>query len=454
MARALYQQVPAAVDAERALLGAVLLDDQQMVHVVDVLPPGTNGSWFNDRAHRLVYDAMLTLFERREPIDLVNLTDVLRRRGQLAKVGGSPYLAELLERVVTPQNAAYHARLVRDKALLREVINISTCMQASAYEQAELQAIVSQATESLARVTNAQATSSFTAMDALVVASVHEAERAREHQDLGLPTGFHALDQILNGFQPTDLIILAARPGMGKTSLALQFALAAARQPHASPVAVFSLEMSKQQLAMRIVCSEARVDSARVRRGFVHGPEWTQLMNGAGRLHDLPILVDDAPNVSFLDIRARLKRLQTNSGLGMVVIDYLQLIAPARRKDSRTQEVSDISRELKILAKELNVPVIALSQLSRAVEQRSDKAPVLSDLRDSGAIEQDADVVMFIYRGDMYQVEDSDPATKLIVAKHRNGPLGEVRLVFQDTYARFDPLAHDHHYPMVLQGAS
>jgi replicative DNA helicase len=425
-----------------------------MVHVADVLPPGPHGSWFHDQAHHLVYDAMLTLFERREPIDLVTLTDVLRRRGQLEKIGGSPYLASLFESAVTTANVAHHARLVRDKALLREVINISSNMQASAYEQADLQAIVGQATESLLQVTNAQAVSAFAPLDTLVRESVREAERAREHEDLGLPTGFHALDHLLNGFHPTDLIVLAARPGFGKTSLALQFAVAAAKHPPRLPVAVFSLEMSKQQLSMRMVCAEARVDSSRVRRGFVDGQEWTQFMNGAARLYDLPILVDDAPNVSVLDIRARLKRLQMHGGLGMVVIDYLQLIAPARRKDSRNQEVSDISRDLKILAKELNVPVIALSQLSRDVEKRNDKLPVLSDLRDSGAIEQDADVVMFIYRGDLYAKEGGDPATKLIVAKHRNGPTGEVRLTFQAIYARFDPLANDHAHVMAAQGTS
>jgi replicative DNA helicase len=288
-------------------------------------------------------------------------------------------------------------------------------------------------------------------MDTLVLESVREAERAREHEDIGLPTGFYALDYILNGFHPTDLIVLAARPGTGKTSLALQFAVAAAKHPPRLPVAVFSLEMSKQQLSMRMVCAEARVDSSRVRRGFVAGHEWTHLMEGADRLYDLPILVDDAPNVSVLEIRARLRRLQMHGGLGLVVIDYLQLIAPARRKDSRNQEVSDISRELKILAKELNVPVLALSQLSRDVEKRNDKRPVLSDLRDSGAIEQDADVVMFIYRGDLYAKDGGDPATKLIVAKHRNGPTGEVPVVFQATYARFDPLAHEHSYPMAAQ---
>jgi replicative DNA helicase len=440
---------PAALEAERALLGAVLLDDQQMARIADVLPPSINGSWFHDQAHHLVYDAMLTLFERREPIDIVTVTDVLRMRGHLEKVGGGVFLASLLEGAVTTANVAHHARIVRDKSLLRELINISTHLQASAYEQDDLQAIVSQATDSLTQVTHAQATSAFTGLDAMVIASIHEAERAREHEQVGVPTGFHGLDHLTNGWQPTDLIILAARPAMGKTSLALQFAVAAARQPQALPVAVFSLEMSRQQLSMRLVCAEARIDSSRIRRGFVYGAEWHQFLDGAGRLHGLPILVDDAPNVSVLDIRARLKRLQMSSGLGMVVIDYLQLIAPSRRKENQVQEVSDISRDLKILAKELNVPVLALSQLSREVEKRNEQVPVLSDLRDSGAIEQDADVILFIYRGDLNpKTNNGDASTRLIVAKQRNGPTGEVRLAFHKTYARFDPLADDHYHAM------
>jgi replicative DNA helicase len=442
---------PAALEAERTLLGAVLLDDQQMVHVADVLPP-QGGPWFYHQPNHLIYDAMLTLFERREPIDLVGVTDVLRRRGHLDKAGGSVYLSGLMDEAVTTQNVAYHARLVRDKALLRSVINISTELQASAYEQDDLQNIVGQATQALLTVANAQATSAFTKMDALVRGSIDECEHAQQHEPVGIPTGFHELDHYLYGFQPTDLIIVAARPGMGKTSLGLQFAVTAARHPPRLPVAVFSLEMSKQQLSMRMVCAEARIDSSRVRRGFIDHQEHGQFMNGAGRLYELPILVDDTPSVSVLDIRARCQRLQADGGLGMVVVDYLRLIAPTRCKDSRQQEVSDISCKLKILAKELHVPVIALSQLSRAVEQRGDKIPQLSDLRDSGAIEQDADVIMFIYQPGMYDKNSEDQTAHLIIAKQPNGPLGEVQLAFHDAYARFDPLADGHHHAMAAQG--
>jgi replicative DNA helicase len=302
-------------------------------------------------------------------------------------------------------------------------------------------------------VANAQATSSFTPMSALVNASIHEMDHATNHEPVGIPTGFHALDHYLYGFQPTDLIIVAARPGLGKTSLGLQFAVTAARHPPRLPVAVFSLEMSKSQLSMRMVCAEARVDSTRVRRGFLSPQERHQFYTGAGRLYELPILVDDTPSISVLDIRARCQRVQADGGLGMVVIDYLQLIAPTRRKDSRQQEVSDISRDLKILAKELNIPVIALSQLSREVERRGDKMPQLSDLRDSGAIERDADVILFIYQPGMYEKENLNQPAHLLIAKQRNGPLGEVPLAFHKVYARFDPLADGHHHAMAAPGA-
>jgi replicative DNA helicase len=324
MPQASETATPAALEAERTLLGAVLLDDQQMVHVADVLPP-TGGQWFYHKANHLIYDAMLTLFERHEPIDLVSLIDVLMRRGQLEKVGGSVYLASLSDGILTTRNVAYHARLVRDKALLRSVINISTEMQASAYEQDDLQDIVGQANQALLGIANAQATSSFARMDALVRGSIAECEHAQQHEPVGIPTGFHELDYYLYGFQPTDLIIVAARPGMGKTSLGLQFAVTAARHPPRLPVAVFSLEMSKQQLSMRLVCAEARIDSQRVRRGFLSPQESGQFYAGAERLYELPILVDDTPSVSVLDIRARCKRLQAEGGLGMVVVDYLQL---------------------------------------------------------------------------------------------------------------------------------
>jgi replicative DNA helicase len=385
MARALAPLTPASVDAERSVLGAVLLDPGQLLPGAEVLPP--NGSqWSHDQAHRLIYDALLTLSERRDAIDLVSVTDVLHRRGHLDKAGGAVYVAELSECAVTAANAAHHARIVRDKALYRSLINVSTQLSAGAYAQDDLQDLLGQAHQSLLHVANAQATSAFSRLDTLVHGAIHAMDHAGEHGLGGVPTGFHALDAELNGFQPSDLIVVAARPGMGKTSLGLHFAVAAARARQL-PVAVFSLEMSKAQLSMRLVCAEARVDAQRVRRGFLSPQERGQFMAGAQRLFELPILIDDAPSASVLDVRARARRLQMDGGLGMVVIDYLQLLQPNRRRDNRTQEVTDISRDLKVLAKELDVPVIALAQLNRAVEHRSPPVPMLSDLRESGAIE-------------------------------------------------------------------
>jgi replicative DNA helicase len=434
---------PAAVDTERALLGAILLDGTQLLTAVDVLPP-TAGRWFHRDAHQLIWDACLTVFERHEPIDLETVADVLHRRGHLEKVGGSVALAELTEAAVTNANVAAHARIVKEKALLCSVINIGQELTASGFEQAELPAILDQDHAALLQVASAQAVSSFTPNDAVMSRAIHDAEHAGDRDLIGVPSGFPALDQLTSGFQPADLVILAARPSQGKSALATQLACAAARVPHSPPVVVFSLEMSTAQLGLRMLCAEARLDSQRLRRGFLSQPEWGQLLNAAERLRQLPIVFDDTPSLSVLDVRARTKRLQMDGGLALVVIDCLQLLAPSRRKDSRQQEVADISRDLKILAKELHVPVLALSQLSREVEKRSPPVPVLSDLRDSGAIEQDADLVLMLYRGDVYE-PNGDMATRLIVAKQRNGPLGEVRLVFQSAYARFDPLVDSHH---------
>jgi replicative DNA helicase len=286
-------------------------------------------------------------------------------------------------------------------------------------------------------------------LDAVMRLAVEAAEHGGSGL-IGLPSGFADLDAKTGGFQPAELTILAARPGLGKTALGLQFALAAARRPASPPVLVFSLEMSRLQVGLRLLCGEARVDWQRVRRGLLSDGEFSELMQMACRLHDLPLYIDDTSVASVLDVRARTRRLQGEHGLAMIVIDYLQLLTASRRRDNRQQEVSDISRELKLLAKELQVPVIALSQLSCAVENRKPAIPVLSDLYDSGSIEQDADLILFIYRPDVYEPNAADQAARLIIAKQRNGPLGEVRLAFTRQLARFDALAHS--YPQALAG--
>jgi replicative DNA helicase len=445
MAKASPVTPPAALDAERCLLGAVLLDPAQIFAALAVLPP-TAGSWFYDARHRLIYDAMLTLVERREPIDLASLSDVLIRRGLLERAGGSVYLAELTEAAVTTANVAHHARLVKEKALLRQVINLGQQLSASAMAQAELPDILAAAHAALLQLATAQSASAFTPMHALMLEAWHAAQHATTQDLQGLDTGLHDLNALTGGFHRADLIVLAARPSMGKSALAMQFAVAAARAHEALPVAVFSLEMSTQQLGLRLLCGEARVEMQRVRSGLTSPHEWARLSDAAERLRPLPILVDDSASLSVLDLRSRSKRLQLDQGLGMIVVDYLQLLTPSRRKDNRQQEVSEISRELKVLAKELDVPVLALSQLSRAVEHRHPPVPQLADLRDSGGIEQDADVVLFIYRGDLFEANKPDVGAQLLVAKQRNGPVGLVRLRFDKDAVRFDALAYPSHH--------
>jgi replicative DNA helicase len=365
---------PAAVDAERAVLGALLLDSAQMLAVAEVLPPG-HSRWFYHEPHRLIYDACLTLFDRRDPIDLFTVTDVLQRRGQLDKIGGSVYLAELTEVAVTTANTAHHAGIVKDKALLRSVINVGQDLIASGYEQEDVQGLLARTQAILLQLAQTQTVSAVTDIAALMTQTIHAVNQMGEGQAVGVDTGLHGLNHYTHGFQPVDLIILAARPSQGKSALALQFATAAAAHLHHQAVLFYSLEMSKAQLGLRLLCSQARVDAMQVRRGFVSQPEWGRLLNASERLRQLPLVFDDTPTLSVMDIRARSRRLQLERGLGLVIIDYLQLLTPARRSDNRNTEVAAISRDLKILAKELNVPVIALSQLSREVENAATKCP-------------------------------------------------------------------------------
>jgi replicative DNA helicase len=452
VARAHELSVPSAIETECVLLGTILTDANQLLPVVEILPPG-QGVWFYQDAHRLIYDAMLTLLERHDPIDLHTVTDVLRRRGSLEKISGSVYLAELMECVATTANIAHHARIIRDKALYRGMINIGSDLTASAYAQEELPALINRMHEALLSIAGAQTTARFTTMHTLMTDTIRNAQHADERDLTGVHTGFHGLDFITNGFQPTNLVIVAARPSMGKSALALQFAQAAAQSLNGLPVIIFSLEMSAEELGVRMLCSEARVDSQRMKRGFFGRDEWSLIFDAGARLENLPIHIDATSSLSVLDVRTRAKRLQMEQGLGMIIIDYLQLMtSSSKRKENRQQEVSEISRDLKMLAKELNIPVIALSQLNREVEAEKPPIPKLSMLRDSGAVEQDADVVMFIYRGDIYEPNTENGVAQLIVAKHRNGPTGRVRMRFSHTFARFDELA-EARYERLAQGA-
>ena len=443
MARVADLSVPSAVETEKVLLGTILVDPNQLMTIVEILPPGRS-LWFYEESHRIIYDSMVTLMERGDAIDMETVSDVLRRRGHLDKIGGSVYLAELMECVVTTANTSHHSKIIRDKALYRGMINIGSDILSSAYAQEDLPELLNRMQEALLSISGAQSTPAFSTLNDLISNTIRHAQHADERDLTGVHTGFHELNALTSGFQNSNLIIVAARPSAGKSAIALQFALAAAQSLNGLPVAIFSLEMSREELGVRILCSEARVDSQRMKRGFIDNGEWALLMTASHRMDNLPILIDDTSSLSVLDIRARAKRLQTERGLGMVIVDYLQLISSSgKRKENRQQEVSEISRDLKILAKDLNVPMIVLSQLNREVEHRNPPVPVLSDLRDSGALEQDSDLVLFIYRGDIFE-PTTDVGAKLIIAKQRNGPTGNVRLIFNNTFARFDDRADAH----------
>jgi replicative DNA helicase len=435
---ALHKLPPQHIEAEQCVLGAILLENDALLKALELLKP----THFYRDAHRKIFEAILDLFERNEPIDLLTVSESLRKRSQLDEIGGSTYVATLLETVPTAANIRYHARMVREKAILRSLINVST----ECYEHTEdVEELLDRAERMIFEISEQRVNAAFANLKELLKDSIRYTEQLYERHELitGLPSGFRDFDQITAGLQPSDLIIVAARPGMGKTAFALNIARNVGmrmRDPRQA-VAVFSLEMSKEQLALRMLCAEARIDSSRLRRGYLDKQEWGRLVNAANDLSDIPIFIDDSPALSALDIRAKARRLQAEHGLSLIIIDYLQLLRGRGRVENRQQEISEISRSLKALAKELKVPVVALSQLSRAVEQRGDRMPQLADLRESGAIEQDADLIVFIYRDEVYNKETKDKGiAKIIVGKQRNGPTGDVDLAFLKEYARFETL--------------
>jgi replicative DNA helicase len=439
---ALHKLPPQHIEAEQCVLGAILLENDALLKALELLKP----THFYRDSHRKIFEVILDLFERTEPIDLLTVTESLRRRGQLDAMGGSAYVATLLETVPTAANIRYHARMVREKAILRSLINVSTEVIAECYEHTEdVEELLDRAERLIFEISEQRVNAAFTGLKELLKDSIRYTEQLYERHELitGLPSGFRDFDQITAGLQPSDLIIVAARPGMGKTAFALNIARNVGmrmRDPRQA-VAVFSLEMSKEQLALRMLCAEARIDSSRLRRGYLDKQEWGRLVNAANDLSDVPVFIDDSPGLSALDIRAKARRLQAEHGLSLIIVDYLQLLRGRGRVENRQQEISEISRSLKALAKELKVPVVALSQLSRAVEQRGDRMPQLADLRESGAIEQDADLIVFIYRDEVYNKETKDKGiAKIIVGKQRNGPTGDVDLAFLKEYARFETL--------------
>ncbi len=427
--------------AEQSVLGAILLDNSIHDQVADILHPQD----FYTGAHRVIYQAICTLLERGEPADPVVLQHHLQKNEELHAVGGSGYLAELIETVPTTANAAAYARLVRDKSILRELAQQATQIVESVYQGKnrptdQLLDEAEQRIFSVGEGRNYRSAGYFT-LKAIILPVLHSIEQLMKHKGsiTGVPTGFVDLDRLLAGLQKSDLLILAGRPSMGKTSFAMNMATNAAVD-HQVPVAVFSLEMSKEQLVSRMLSAAARIDAQKLRTGWLDDREFGQLITMADRLSKATLLIDDTPAITIAALRARARRMRREHKIELIVIDYLQLMQGDQKTENRVQEISQISRGLKSLAKELGIPIIALSQLSRRLEERPNKRPILSDLRESGAIEQDADVVLFVFREEVYK--DNDPALKglaeIIIAKQRNGPTGKVTLTFLKEYTRFE----------------
>lgn len=436
--RSLPSTLPHSDEAERSVLGAVLLDNAQFERAQIVL----DHSAFYSPRHQIIFRAFEDLADAGTAMDVVTLRHELERSGSLSDIGGAAYLAELLEGVPRSANVEHYAKIVKEKNVLRQLIRCSQEILERA-SAAELPAdeVLDEAEKAVFRVAEQRMRSGFIPLSVSAEESLKAIEELTKRQELitGIPTGFPELDEMTAGLQPSDLIILAARPAMGKTSLALNIASHAALHG-GKTVGVFSLEMSHQQLFFRLLCSEGQVDSHRLRTGRVGSEEWQRIIRIYGTLSGLPIYIDDTPGVGILEMRAKCRRLARERGLDLVVVDYLQLMRGRGRVESRQQEISEISRSLKELAKELNVPIVSLSQLSRAPEQRTgDRRPQLSDLRESGAIEQDADVVMFLFREEVYNKDDPDLKGKaeLILGKQRNGPTGTVRLQFIKDFTRF-----------------
>jgi replicative DNA helicase len=440
---------PQSIDAEQAILGSVLVNPDTVTKVCDVLQPDD----FYRKAHQIIYAGILDLFDKGEPIDIVTVSQYLKDQGKLDSVGGRQYLTDLGLSISTTANAEWYAKAVNDKATLRNLIKAGTEIVASCYEDAEADIVVDKAEQLIFNIAQHRNLGALIPIKDIVNESFARIEQRYEQRDTlsGVSTGFYDLDEMTSGWQKSDLVIVAARPSMGKTALALNMAQHAAVECK-QPVAIFSLEMSKEQLVQRLLCAEARIDANKMRTGYLQSSDWQALASAMGRLGEAPLFIDDSAVVTALDIRAKARRLKAEmKGLGLIVVDYIQLMQGRARSDgNRVQEVSEISRGLKQLARELDCPVIALSQLSRAVEARQNKRPMLSDLRESGSIEQDADIVMFIYRDDYYNQESEKRGeAEIIIAKQRNGPVGTVELLYQASITRFLNKAVTNQYAQV-----
>ena len=441
---ALHKLPPQNIEAEEALLSAILIDNSTLYEILENLTPED----FYRTAHQTVFECVAELFSRNEPVDLVTLTNLLREQGRLDAVGGAAFLARLVDSVPLAINAQHYAHIVRRKAALRRLIERSNEIAQRCYEdRGDVDEVIDFAERAIFEISENKSKQAFQPISKIIETNIDALEERQGQKTLitGVPTGFTRMDNLTSGLQNSDLIILAARPSMGKTALALNIARNAAVSEDI-PVAVFSIEMSKEQLSMRLLCAEARIDSSRLRSGFFSKEDWVNLTHAAGVLSEAPIFIDDSPDITALEIRAKARRLKMDKGLGLIIIDYLQLMQGRRNAERRDLEISEISRSLKALAKEINVPVMALSQLNRKLEERHDKRPQLSDLRESGALEQDADVVAFIYRDEVYNKDENNTnqgKAEVILAKQRNGPTGVVPLTFLSSYTRFENRASE-----------
>jgi replicative DNA helicase len=437
---------PQDVEVEKNVLSAMLLDKEGVAIALEMLD---STDFYKDK-HRTIFEAIVSLYQKNEAVDILTLTEELRRKDELEEIGGAGYISELASLVPSSANIEYHMRIIRDKGLLRKLIHSCTNILKESYESREdVESIMSMAQQEIFDISKEQKQKSYEIIKPILYETFAEIERLH-HMDhsgiIGVPSGFAALDNITAGFQKGDLIIIAGRPSMGKTAFALNLARNAGVD-YETPVGFFSLEMSDMQLAQRLLCTEVLVDSQRLRTGRLREKEWPKLSRFVGKLAEAPLYIDDTPALDIIKLSARSRRMCLERDIGLIIVDYMQLMEGPKGMDNRQQEIAFISRSLKTLAKQLNIPIIALSQLSRAVEARPGNRPNLSDLRESGAIEQDADLVMFVYREEVY-LKDLEEARRkqveniaeIIIGKHRNGPIGNVQLTFLKQYGKFSDM--------------
>ncbi|MBU0942982.1 MAG: replicative DNA helicase [Proteobacteria bacterium] len=434
---------PQNIEAEQSVLGTILLSDDSLSAVLETLE---SSDFYQDR-HKLIFEAMVTLFEKNEPQDIITVANQLKDINSLEKAGDVAYLATLTSIVPVTSNLFYYAQIIRQKSVLRRLISVNTEIASRCYEeQGDIDILVDEAEQAIFEIARSKSNQSFTPLKRIIPGAFEAVEQLFKRKEMitGVPTGFSELDKMTAGLQPSDLIILAGRPSMGKTAFAMNIAQNAALLEKTG-IAIFSLEMSKEQLAMRLLSSAGHIDSQRIRTGKLHNEDWPKLTRAVGMLTEAPMYLDDTPAISVLEMRAKVRRLAAQYPLGLIIVDYLQLMRGRNSSENRTQEISEISRSLKAMAKELKVPVIALSQLNRGLESRTDKRPMMSDLRESGAIEQDADVICFIYRDEVYNKADDNPnrgIAEIIIGKQRNGPTGTVKLTFIKEFTMFENLSN------------